>query len=111
VETREHPTQLGSRSGNDRPFLTLRSAPLIIHSSKNPRRDAVSECEHVWRKPDPVQGDGPYGWVWFDDTRMGETYGVRIDDEVVCYTGRTKQGWEDAALIARALNALDEGEA
>jgi hypothetical protein len=44
----------------------------------------------------------PAEWDWFGDK---DTYGVRRGDEVVCYTSRTKRGYERAKQIAEALNA------
>lgn len=44
-------------------------------------------------------------WDWFDDK---DTYGVRRGDDVICYTGRTKKGYERAKEIAEALNRGEE---
>lgn len=43
----------------------------------------------------------PAEWDWFDDK---DTYGVRRGAEVVCYTSRTKKGYERAKQIADLLN-------
>lgn len=48
----------------------------------------------------------PASWDWFDNSPRGETYGVRIESEVLCYTNRTKQGYEDAIKIAAAWNTV-----
>lgn len=48
--------------------------------------------------------EGEWVWDWFDDSPMGETYGVRRESEVLCYTNRTKTGHEDASAIADAMN-------
>lgn len=48
--------------------------------------------------------EGEWVWDWFDDSPRGETYGVRRADEVLCYTSRTKAGYEDAVRIAAAVN-------
>ena len=52
-------------------------------------------------------GRVPWIWDWFDDSPRGETYGVRREHEVLCYTDRTKQGFEDAVRIALAVNAAE----
>jgi hypothetical protein len=52
----------------------------------------------------------PCKWDWFDDSPMGETYGVRWSTEVLCYTNRTKQGYKDAVRIADAMNAAESRE-
>ena len=57
--------------------------------------------ENTFRSTDfPAMAD------WFDDSPMGETYGVRIESEVICYTSRYKTGWDDAVKIADAWNGL-----
>ncbi len=53
-----------------------------------------------------VEADGPWIECWFDDSPRGETYGVRRESEVLCYTSRTQRGWEDAAHIAYAMNEV-----
>lgn len=53
---------------------------------------------------------GPWTWDWFDASPRGETYGVRRADEVICYTNRHAQGYEDARRIADALNAAADIE-
>lgn len=52
-------------------------------------------------------------WYWFNDSPLGETYGVRRlvghRADVLCYTNRTKSGYDDAVTIAAAMNALPTG--
>lgn len=53
---------------------------------------------------EPLGESGPWVWDWFDDSPQGETYGVRREGEVLCYTNRYKRGYEDAVAIAAAMN-------